>query len=391
MKIVHLALQAPYNEGWGYQENLLTKYQAQLGHQVTLITTNTENRPGGTFEVVPTCDYVSPDGFRVVRLEYERKWPRSFFSIFKQYKIEPLLEEIKPDFIMVHGLGSFSVLRVAKYLKQNPQCKVIADNHLDYNIGAPLLAKRVRTALYRKAVRWLNKKMQPYYSKVYGVTPWRCEFANEIFGINKQKLDVLPAGADDAKIDFAGRDRIRAEIRQKHNVPEHSFLIVTGGKIDKKKNIHLLMQAVSEMDRTDICLVVFGDPAEEVKPVFEQLAHDQKIRQIGWISADDTYNYFLAADLVFFPGQHSVMWEQTVACGTPCVFRHFHGMHHCDIGGNCRFLYEDNTDAIKVLLEDVLKPENYAAMYQSAHSEESKKFLYSCLAVQSLETSGRND
>ena len=389
MNIVHLALQAPYNEGWGYQENLLTKYQVKLGHQVTLITTNVENRPGGTFETVEPCDYMSDDGFRVIRLDHVHKHPRKIFEIYKYFKISQLLESINPDFIMVHGLGNFSVLQVIKYLKKNPECTVIADNHLDYNIGAGMLRKKLTTVIYRKTLRWLNKKMQKHYKVVYGVTPWRCEYANDIFGINKQKLDVLPAGADDEKIDFENRERIRSEIREKHNIPQDSFLVVTGGKIDKKKNIHLLMQAVSEMERDDVRLIVFGDPAQDIKAEFDKCVQSEKICHIGWIPADDTYNYFLAADLVFFPGQHSVMWEQTVACGTPCVFKHYHGMHHCDIGGNCRFLYEDSAEAIRTLLEEIIEPDNYNAMYKVARSPDSGKFLYSSLAEKSIEAYGR--
>ena len=37
MKILHIAPNAPYNRGWGYQENLLPKYQKKLGHDVTVI------------------------------------------------------------------------------------------------------------------------------------------------------------------------------------------------------------------------------------------------------------------------------------------------------------------------------------------------------------------
>ena len=39
--ILNIALSAPYNDYWGYQDNLLPKYQRKLGHQVIIITTNT--------------------------------------------------------------------------------------------------------------------------------------------------------------------------------------------------------------------------------------------------------------------------------------------------------------------------------------------------------------
>ena len=46
MKIVHIAPKAPYNNYWGYQDNLLPKYQRKLGHDVTMIVTNTMHKDG---------------------------------------------------------------------------------------------------------------------------------------------------------------------------------------------------------------------------------------------------------------------------------------------------------------------------------------------------------
>lgn len=43
LKIMHIAPNAPYNAGWSYQENLLPKYQAALGHDVMLVVTNLEH------------------------------------------------------------------------------------------------------------------------------------------------------------------------------------------------------------------------------------------------------------------------------------------------------------------------------------------------------------
>jgi glycosyltransferase involved in cell wall biosynthesis len=174
-------------------------------------------------------------------------------------------------------------------------------------------------------------------------------------------------------------------IRKKHGIGEEDFLIVAGGKIDSKKNIHLLMQAVSELNIDNVKLLVFGDPSDDIKEQFSAFSTQKNIYCIGWIESDATYDYFLAADLVFFPGQHSVMWEQAVACGTPCVFKHYHAMHHCDIGGNCRFLREDSVEAIKSLLIEIIQSEVYEKMLCVALSDNRKRFLYSELAKKSID------
>ena len=40
MKIVHLCISQSYFDNWGYQENLISSYQADMGHDVCVISTN---------------------------------------------------------------------------------------------------------------------------------------------------------------------------------------------------------------------------------------------------------------------------------------------------------------------------------------------------------------
>ncbi len=386
MKILHLALQAPYNEGWGYQENLLTKYQAKAGHDVTLITTCMMNNSNAKITVCAPEDYISPDGFRVIRLQSKKVLCRKFSSVFQIFEIYDLLKSIAPDFIMVHGLGTYSVLQVKKYVKKiNPKCTVVADNHLDYN-NCPMFKKGFKNYLLRLSWRIMNKGMQKYYSTVYGVAPKRVDVITDIFGIPSDMTDLLPAGADNDMIDFENRDSISSAIRKKHNIEKDDFLIIAGGKIDNKKNIDVLMEAICQIDRDDVKLIVFGNCSDEMQPRIEAFSKHKSIRYIGWISSENTYNYFLAADLIVFPGLHSVMWEQACAAKTPCLFRYLDGFNHIDVGGNCDFLEDITTAGIKEKVESLIFTEKYFKMKEVANSEKTSFFLYSEIAKKSLET-----
>ena len=94
MKILHLALQSPYNEGWGYQENLLTKYQVKLGHEVTLITTCKMNTSNSQMTICDPEDYISPDGFRVIRLAKKRGVLKKIYEALSLYDIYELVKLI---------------------------------------------------------------------------------------------------------------------------------------------------------------------------------------------------------------------------------------------------------------------------------------------------------
>lgn len=382
MKILHIAPNAPYNDYWGYQDNLLPKYHKKMGHDVTLIVSNFTHRDG---KVVPTecADYVLDDGVRVIRLARKRYAHRVITNIKSRLLIMPYLEEIRPDFIFFHGLVSDSIYDAVKYKKRiNPDCVIVRDNHLDYNIGSK--AKTFREKCIRTYYRHVNKRTIDFVSRVYGVTPWRKTYAEDYFGIPSEKTDVLIMGADDEKIDFPNRQTIRTKIRKEHAVADTDFLIVTGGKIDKKKNICQLMEAVKELQ--GVKLLVFGQVAEDVKTEFNALlTESENICYIGWIDADRVYDYFFAADLVCFPGQHSVLWEQACAAKVPCLFMKWVGMEHVDNGGNSDFVTPVTAGTLRDKIIELNFTPKYIETKRIAAADATDVYLYSKIAEKSLE------
>jgi carbamoylphosphate synthase large subunit len=116
-----------------------------------------------------------------------------------------------------------------------------------------------------------------------------------------------------------------------------------------------------------------------------KLSLNKNIHCIGWIPSEKVYDWFLASDLAVFPGTHSVLWEQAVACGVPCVFKHWDGMEHVDVGGNCKFLYNDSIDEIKNILLDIVKnKDNYEKMKNVAIKKGVNEFSYLEIAKRSI-------
>ncbi|MBQ8739416.1 MAG: glycosyltransferase family 4 protein [Clostridia bacterium] len=388
MKIVHIAPSAPYNDYWGYQENLLPKYQKKLGHEVVIITTNLIHKDSTIVEIEPS-DYTLNDGIRVIRLKPKRYSKFRFLSRKLDRKLEvfDLLKEIKPGFIFYHGLVSSTINDVVKYKKEEGNnCVIVQDNHLDYNIGATndSIKGRIKNWFYRR----MNKKTLPYVEKVYGVTPWRKQYAKEIYNVPKEKLDVLIMGADDEKIKFSQKSQIRNEIRKKYNVLDNEFLIVTGGKIDEKKNIHLLIEACKTIKK--VKLLVFGSIENDIKSVIEKTLNEEFLIYVGWIPSDAVYDYFFAADLVVFPGQHSVLWEQACASKVPCLFKKWEGMDHVDNGGNSEFVSPVTVQTLRDKIEELLFSEKYYDMREKALSNMTDIYLYSNIAKKSLECVEKN-
>lgn len=384
MKIVHIAPNAPYNDYWGYQENLLPKYHKKMGHDVTLIITNLMHKDGKIVE--SDCnDYLLSDGIRVIRLKKRKYCQRVITNLNSRLDVFELLNDIHPDFIFYHGLVSTTIFDVVKYKKKvNPSCTIVQDNHLDYYNNS-YSNKVCRKWITQFCYRTINRMSIPYVTKVYGVTPWRKKYAEDYFHIPKSKTDVLIMGADDEKIDFVNRNDIRGNIRSKNDISDNDFLIVSGGKIDKEKKIHYLMRACGGLE--NVKLLIFGRVNDDIKKEFDKLLTENKnIIYIGWINSDKVYDYFFAADLVVFPGTHSVLWEQACASKVPCLFEKWEGMDHVDNGGNSDFVSPITEESLRQKIIELKFTPKYKKMKDVAMSEATDIYLYSTIAEKSLES-----
>lgn len=385
MKIAHICLVGGYTEGLNYQENNLIKYQAEDGHEVSLITTDHCYTEGVWGLCTTETDYINPDGVHIIRLPFAFPLPYNVnrqIGIFKGFK--DTLERIRPDIIFVHNLQFQDNRKVASYKRKHPEVVVYADNHSDFSNSARNWFSR--NTLYRFWWKPCAKAVEPYVKKFFGVMPSRVDFLQNIYGISADKTDLLIMGADDESVERAAKKEIHKEVREKYGLQPEDFLIVTGGKIDAfKTQTLLLMQAVQEIQREHLKLLVFGSIEEELKEKLLALCDGKKIQYIGWAKGEQSYEYFAAADLVVFPGRHSIYWEQVAAQGIPMICKYWEGTTHVDIGGNVEFLMEDSVEVIKEKILELLDhPEKYEQMKKSAGSDGRNAFSYRLIARKSV-------
>lgn len=365
---------------------MLPKYHKLMGYDVTVIASLMSFDKHGNYCFLKSpAEYISNDGFKVIRLNY-RKRLTSLFRILKSYeKTYFTIEKENPSIIFIHGCQFLDIRQVLKYKKSHPYTKIFIDNHSDFiNSGSNWLSKNV---LHKIIWRYLVKKIEPFTERFYGVTPLRCDFLKNTYHVSENKIDLLVLGADDEKINFNEKDILRGIIRKSINIGEEDFVIVTGGKINKQKNIHLLLQAVTELKNDRVVLILFGTSNLQMKQVIDELSKSSRIKNIGWIDSAKAYDYFLASDLAVFPGTHSVLWEQSVGCGTPGVFKYWPGMDHINVGGNCRFLYKDSVDEIKCMLEEIINNKDiYKRMKEISMELGVKNFSYRRLAIKAIQS-----
>lgn len=375
MKIAHICLACFYIEGWGYQENILPKYHVKMGNEVLLLTSDYMFNRQGKSETKQERDYINPHGVHIKVLGKVSRFGK-YAGILRE------LTAFQPDIIFVHGGQFVSLKDVVAYCRKNREVKLFIDQHADfYNTPVNTLKQKI-------AAKWIYgrhiRKSVRYASCFWGVTPWRCEYLHKVYGVPEEKIKLLVMGGDDEEIPTGRSGEIRAAIREDLQIPDGAFVVVTGGKIDPAKNIHLLAQAVAAMNRENVHLIIFGQPNAQMEKPMQKFAQLPNCHFVGWIDSGKVYDYFLASDLAVFPGTHSVLWEQVCASGIPALFKNWEGMHHVSVNGSSEFLYRDSPEEIrKKLLEIIDDTQKYAAMKQAAEACK-QDFWYSNIAKRAI-------
>ena len=379
MKIVVLCLGDAYNEGFGYQENLLSKYQKILGNDVYILANRFEMSGNyDKYDVVPLQKYVNKDGIIVKRLEFQ--YNTTLSRIFHNYKnVYKELEDIQPDMIFSHSIQYLNLADVAKYKKKHPEVVVLADNHADFSNSAMTTATKMFHILVWKR---LLKKTSKYIDKFYGVTPGRCSFLTDFYDISKNKVELLTMGIDD-QIKIRSVSRIKY-IKNRYN-PDNKILIVTGGKIDKYKiDTFNLLKAFNKANQPNYKLIVFGSIDEGIRSEFEKCLG--KAEYVGWLDQGQIADLLTVSDLAIYPGRHSVLWEETLGCGTPIIIKKQEGMEHLICGKATVFLDDMSEKSIFKALKSLSEDNSLIIkMKQDAEDKGEVKFLYSNIARKTID------
>ena len=380
MKILHLCISAFFIDNYSYQENLLAKYHVKQGHEVTVIASPfTYTAQGIGMYLKEASSYFDPNGFKVVRLLYKK--PFKLNRLFRHYDgLYKSIKCVEPDLIFLHGVSFGDTVVIRDYIKNHPHVILYADNHADYiNSAKNWLSKNI---LHRIFWRRSAKLLEPYLKKCWGVTPLRCKFLKEMYHIKQELIEFLPMGVDDDSIPN-DREWVKCNVRKELNVKDDDMLIFTGGKIDSLKNIHVLLEALTDMRDQKIHLVICGTLTPQMQWLKAIIDSDIRVHYLGWCSAERVMDCMIASDISFFPGTHSTLWEQSVGIGIPIICKQWEGMDHVNINGNCLFVKGEDVEELKYVINSI-KDTAKLDKLKSLAIEASSEFLYSNISKKAI-------
>ena len=379
MRITHLCLACFFPDGYSYQENMLPKYHKELGHDVSVVASlQTFDENGNVSYIEKACEYRNEYDIPVQRLDYRK--PLKFYRKMKRFVgTYEAIEKTRPDVLFIHGCQFLDMNEVVRYVRKHPSVKVFVDNHADFSNSATGWFSL--NILHKIVWKRCAHRIEPYASKFFGVLPARVDFLKNVYGVPGEKTELLVMGSEDDKVRASLEPGRKAANRKRFGLGDDDFVVVFGGKVDKAKTqVLLLMDAVNSIPDESVKLVVFGSIIPEMKEALMSRC-GERVQYIGWATPEQSYDYFCMADVVCFPGRHSVYWEQVAGMGIPLIVRKWDGTTHVDVCGNALFLTEDSAEEIGRKILEI--KDNYSD-FRSRAETAGKEFMYSSIAERSL-------
>jgi len=330
MNIVHVCLASSFTENMSYQENLLSAQNALDGHVVTVVTNCSEYNAGKAIYAEPE-DRVMDNSVRLIRLEYD-KVLNPFISekVRKVKALYTLIEKLKPDVILFHGLSGWELLSVARYKKQHPNMKLFTDNHADVNNSATNLISNC--FLHKGFYRAITQKSLPYIDKVFYLSYDCGDFLKSMYHVPEEKMEFYPLGGTIfSESDIKAK---RQKIRRSMGLTDNDILFVHSGKMDKFKRTGEIVKAFSQVASDKISLLLIGSITDDVWEEVETLIEaDSRVSFAGWKTADELMEYLCSADVYVQPGGQSATMQNAICCGCTMML-YPHKSHEPYLQGN---------------------------------------------------------
>jgi len=304
----------------GYQINILSKYFAKQGHDVTIIAGTLDKMPsyltsffGKDGVEADDAKYTNETGVKIIRLPVIACI--SGRAIFGK-KLERTVENLKPDVLYIHDSDTWVGI---KYILKAHKLDypLVYDNHMLEMASVNPLAKQYRW-FYKTFV---TPKIIKHKLKIIRIQD--DEYVNKCLGIPLSQCPFISVGSD--TLLFKPDQKVRMDFRKEHNIPLENFVVVYTGKIDKFKGGKLLAEAfrkefINNKNKKTTLLVVgnsSGEYGNEVEEVFSQ--SENQILRFPTQKYVDLPQFYQAADLSVFPKQCSLSFYDAQACGLPVV------------------------------------------------------------------------
>lgn len=266
MKILHCCLSNFFIDGFGYQENIISKINQYDGNDVLIIASR-ENYVDGKLQLTNSGTYINEYGVRIIRLPYYRFGSERLqrkLRVFPTFRNE--LYSYRPDVVLFHGTCGFELLTLQKYKIDHPEVRVYVDSHEDYHNSARTWLSR--NTLYRFWYTPIIRQTYKSFDKILYISEETKEFLVSLFGLDANMLEYFPLGgtipSDDEYLEQ--RKRTRTIL----GCSDNTILCIHSGKLLPRKRTDIALDGFMHCDKSDLKLIIIGRADNDINRDLKQ-------------------------------------------------------------------------------------------------------------------------
>ncbi len=198
------------------------------------------------------------------------------------------------------------------------------------------------------------------------------------FGIALDKIDVVPPGVDSSFVPLS-ESEVKA-FREHQQLPKQFVLHV--GTLQPRKNLLILIEAMAQIKRPEITLVLAGGKGWYYKDIFarvQKLGLENQVRFTGYVSETDLPLWYNAASMLIYPSFYEGFGMpalEAMACGTPVVVANNSSLPEV-VGEAGRLFDPDDIQALAEHIVTVLDDQEIVATMRQKGMKQARLYNWS--------------
>ena len=384
MKVIHII--DYFQPKLGYQETFLAREHAKLGYDVYVVTADRYN-PNVYSENkqllgnrIKGAGFFVEDGIKVWRLKTLFELPHAIWTLGLRKKII----ELNPDIVIVHGITNFFALRTARLKGKTTHFNLIYDEHMTFANSTSKM--RILYPLFRL---FLASSIQKAADALVAILPESKRFMEQRYGMNPERITIIPLGADDELFRFD--INARREVRKELAIKEDDVVFLYSGKVIARKKLHLLVEAAAQLmaNHENVRVIFVGSGLqsyiEKLKQAIKSKELEDKFVWHETVSNEQLFRFYSAADAAVWPFEASIGMREAMACGLPIIIGEDSRVAEL-VAYNNGFLYQEGDTAdLAEKMEKLLDPELRQEMGHNSRKLVEDRFNWRTIAQQFIE------
>ncbi|MBN2403723.1 MAG: glycosyltransferase family 4 protein [Spirochaetes bacterium] len=112
--------------------------------------------------------------------------------------------------------------------------------------------------------------------------------------------------------------------RSELNIKKNDFILITCGRLVKRKAVDVLIRALGRIPSDTFKLLIMGDgpERENLERIVQKLELGKRVIFLGFVNDDEKYKYLSAADIFTLTSMHEgfgIVYMEAMYCGLPVI------------------------------------------------------------------------